>query len=395
MRAGIDKRAMLLLSSGHLATDFANGALPALLPYFKDRFGLSYTLAALLMLASTASSSVIQPLFGLWSDRHGALWLLPTGVLLAGAGIAAAADASSYGLVFVLVVVSGLGVAAYHPEGSKFAAYVSGRRRASGMSAFSIGGNIGYALGPICAGVVVAAWGLRGGWLLVVPCVVVAAMLVWRHRYLASFAPDRELARRSAAGEDDTRALWLLLGVIAFRSCAWFGLLTFLPLWEVSLGHSKSYGNHLLALMLVTGGLGTIAAGPAADRFGRRFVLLVSLVVTPVLIAAFIVFGGVAGAVCLALVGPCVIGTFGVTAVMSQEYLPTRIGMASGLSLGMSIGLGGIAAVALGAVADAVDLRTAMWVAAAAPVVAIALAVRLPSVSRSSVRLIDPSVNVT
>jgi FSR family fosmidomycin resistance protein-like MFS transporter len=218
-------------------------------------------------------------------------------------------------------------------------------------------------------------------------------MLVWRHGYLASFAPDRDHVRRTA-GEDDTRALWLLLGVIAFRACAWFGLLTFVPLWEVSLGHSKSYGNHLLALMLLVGGIGTIAAGPAADRFGRRLVLLLSLVATPLLIAAFIVLGGVIGAVCLALVGPCVIGTFGVTAVMSQEYLPTRIGMASGLSIGMSVGLGGIAAVVLGAVADAVDLRTAMWVAAAAPLAAIALAVLLPTAPRSSVRLTDPSVNV-
>src|SRR5436309_14355137 len=100
---------MALLSSGHLATDFANGTLPALSPCFADRFDLSYTLAALLMLASAASSSVIQPLFGLWSDRHGALWLLPAGVLVAGAGIAAAADAPSYAWVFALVVTSGLG----------------------------------------------------------------------------------------------------------------------------------------------------------------------------------------------------------------------------------------------------------------------------------------------
>jgi FSR family fosmidomycin resistance protein-like MFS transporter len=393
--AGIDKRAMILLSSGHLATDFANGALPALIPYFKDRFDLSYTLAALLMLASTASSSVVQPLFGLWSDRHGALWLLPSGVLVAGVGIAAAADAPSYGLVFLLVVVSGLGIAAYHPEGSKFAAYASGERRASGMSAFSIGGNVGYALGPICAGLAVASLGLRGGWLLVVPCVAVAALLVRRHGYLASFAPDRDAARGAAAGEDDTRSLVLLLGVIAFRSCAWFGLLTFVPLWEVSLGHTKSYGSHLLALMLLAGGVGTIAAGPAADRFGRLRVLLVSLVATPLLIAGFIVFGGAVGAACLALVGPCVVGTFGVTAVMSQEYLPARIGMASGLAIGMSVGLGGIAAVVLGAVADAVDLRSAMWVAAAAPLVAIGLALFLPAAQRRPVRLVDPSVNVT
>src|SRR4051812_25458742 len=129
MRSEIDRRAMLLLSGGHLATDFANGALPALLPYFKERFALSYTLAALLMLASAASSSVIQPLFGLWSDARGALWLAPAGVAVAGAGIALAADAPSYWLVVVLVLVSGIGVAAFHPEGSKFAAYVSGRRR--------------------------------------------------------------------------------------------------------------------------------------------------------------------------------------------------------------------------------------------------------------------------
>ena len=146
MRERIDTRAMSLLSSGHLATDFANGALPALLPFLKDRFSLSYTLVALLMLSSHVSSSLLQPLFGLWSDRRGALWLLPAGVALAGSGIALGAAAPSYALVVLCVLVSGIGVAAFHPEGSKFAAYTSGGKRASGMSYFSIGGNVGYAL---------------------------------------------------------------------------------------------------------------------------------------------------------------------------------------------------------------------------------------------------------
>src|SRR5436309_7787273 len=141
------------------------------------------------MLASTVSSSVVQPLFGLWSDRRGAIWLLPVGVGLAGLGIALAADAPSYWTCLGLVVLSGIGVAAYHPEGSKFAAYASGRRRASGMSAFSVGGNVGFALGPIVAGALVAAFGLRGGLLLVVPGALVAALLVASRRYLGSFAP--------------------------------------------------------------------------------------------------------------------------------------------------------------------------------------------------------------
>jgi FSR family fosmidomycin resistance protein-like MFS transporter len=384
MRREIDRRAMLLLSSGHLATDFANGALPALLPYFKERFGLSYTFAALLVLASTASSSVIQPLFGLWSDRHGALWLAPTGIALGGAGIALAADAGSYWLVFGLVVVSGLGVAAFHPEGSKFAAYTSGRRRASGMAAFSVGGNIGYALGPVVAGALVGAFGLRGGLLLVLPCAAAAATFVRARRYLGSFAPGaaRAGAPHPEHMQSSPRALTLLLAAIALRSLAWFGLITFVPLWEVSLGHSKSDGSHLLALMLAVGAAGTLVAGPAADRFGRRPVLLTSMFATPPLISGFILLGGVGGAVCLALVGAFVIGTFGVTMVMSQEYLPNRIGMASGLSIGFAIGLGGIGAVILGAIADAVDLRTALWTAAAASLLAAVLATRLPSPAR-------------
>src|SRR4051812_25673296 len=133
---------MALLSSGHFATDFSNGALPALLPFLRDRFALSYLAVGAVILASQASSSLIQPLFGLWSDRRGAMWLLPAGVAVAGVGIALAADAPSYWLVLLLVLVSGLGGAPFHPEGSKFAGFVSGRERAGGMSGFSVGGEI-------------------------------------------------------------------------------------------------------------------------------------------------------------------------------------------------------------------------------------------------------------
>ena len=117
-------------------------------------------MAGLAILASAASSSLIQPLFGAWSDRRGAIWLLPTGVAVAGIGIALAAASPSYWLVLLLVLISGLGVAAFHPEGSKFAAYASGNRRASGMCYFSVGGNLGYALGPIVTTPLVVAFGL-------------------------------------------------------------------------------------------------------------------------------------------------------------------------------------------------------------------------------------------
>ncbi len=369
---------MALLSSGHLATDFANGALPALLPFLKERFSLSYTAVGAVVLASQASSSLIQPLFGLWSDRRGAMWLLPAGVALAGIGIALAADAPSYWLVILLVLVSGVGVAAFHPEGSKFAGFVSGKKRASGMAWFSVGGNLGYALGPIATTALIASLGLRGGLVVAAPCLVVAAAIVAGSPYLRAFMPEPS-AGRARAGEDDPGAMKLLLGVIALRSVAWFGLITFVPLWEVSLGHSKSHGNHLLAVMLFAGGMGTLLLGPIADRVGRRPVLLGSVVATGPLMLVFVLAGGIPGAVALALIGACVVGTFGVTMVMGQEYMPRHVGTASGLVIGLSVGLGGVAAVGLGRLADATSLRTALFVAAVAPMLAVALAVMLPS----------------
>jgi FSR family fosmidomycin resistance protein-like MFS transporter len=378
VRAEIDTRAMAALSTGHLAVDFAGGALPAMLPFLVEKYDLSYTLAAGLILASALAGSIVQPLFGLWSDRRGAVWLLPVGVAVGGIGMALAALSPAYGWVLVFIVVSGLGTAAYHPEGSKFAAYVSGARRASGMSLFSIGGNLGYSLGVIVTTAVVVALGVRGAAFVAVPTVMVAAMLLVVTPYLLSFAPASRKTVEPGAGEDRIGAMALLLGIVTIRSVAWFGLITFVPLYEVSIGNSKGYGNTLLSFMLLSGALGTLIAGPAADRFGRRPILLVSSLVISPAIAVFLGVGGVAGTIALVAVGMAVVGTFSVTMVMSQEYMPRHIGMASGLSIGFSIGLGGIAAVALGALADSVDLSTALWVCAAAPLLGAALTLLLP-----------------
>jgi FSR family fosmidomycin resistance protein-like MFS transporter len=291
----------------------------------------------------------------------------------------------------LLVLISGVGSAAYHPEGSKFAGYVSGRKRASGMAWFSIGGNLGFALGPIATTAVVAGFDLRGGLILAVPAVLVAAGFLVGAPYLRGFAPEPGTPR-APTGSDDPFAMKLLLGVVALRSVAWFGLVTFVPLWEVSLGHSKSHGNHLLALMLFAGGVGTLALGPLADRFGRRSVLLGSVFATGPLVLVFVLVGGVVGAIALALVGVSVVGTFGVTMVMGQEYMPRHVGTASGLVIGLSVGLGGVAAVGLGRLADMTSLRTALFVAAAAPLLASVLALLLPS-ARGRQRL-EPATEI-
>ena len=376
---GVDRRGIAALSSGHLATDLAQGALPALLPFLVVKFDLSYTMAAGLVLAATVSSSVIQPAFGLWSDARGALWLLPAGVALAGVGMALAAVAPSYPLVLLAVLASGVGVAAYHPEGSKFASYVSGKRRASGMSLFSVGGNLGFAAGPLLATGAVLALGLEGGLLIALPGLVVAAVLLAVRPYLSEFAPGGEQAREQRpAGPAETKGMTLLLAIVGLRSVAHMGLFTFVPLWEVANGNGEAYGTAVLGAFLFSGAVGTLLAGPLADRFGRRRVVVWSFVAATPLILVYVVVGGVVGAVALGLSGVAVIGTFGVTLVMSQEYMPGRVGMASGLSIGLAIGLGGVAALILGALADAVDLETALLATAAGPALALVLALLLP-----------------
>ena len=372
---------MTALSGGHLAVDFASGSVPALIPFMTTRFHLGYALSAMLLLAATASSSLVQPLFGLWSDRRGALWLIPGGAVLAAVGVAGAAVAPVYPLVLLLVLVGGLGVAAFHPEGAKFAAYASGRKRASGMSYFNSGGNVGYALGAFATGQLVVWLGLVGGVVAMVPVLVVSVALARMVPYLARLEPGAD-AVEYRQGVDRPRAMAMLGAVIALRSVSWFTLLAFVPLWVVSLGHSKADGNRLLFLMLVAGAAGTLVLGPVADRIGLRKTLVITQALLTPLILVFVFVGGLPGVVALVLVGVCVVGTFGVTMVLSQLYLPRRVGLASGLSVGLAMGIGGVAAVVLGAVADAIDLKTALAVSALAPAFGVIACLRLPAPDR-------------
>jgi FSR family fosmidomycin resistance protein-like MFS transporter len=292
--------------------------------------------------------------------------------------MALAAVAPSYPLLLLAVLLSGLGVAAFHPGGAKFASHVSGARRASGMAVFSVGGNVGFAIGPVLGAALVVALGLEGGLLLAIPGLVVAAVLVREGRYLGRFAGGDGDSVTGPRGPDHPRALALLLVVVALRSVAHYGLFTFVPLWEVSQGASEERGTVLLSLFLFAGAIGTLVGGPLADRFGRRVVLVVTHAVTVPLVIVYVLVGGIAGDVALVLAGAAVISTFGITVVLSQEYWPSRIATAAGLSVGLAIGLGGIFAISLGAVADSVDLETAMLAMVAGPALAAVLALGLP-----------------
>jgi FSR family fosmidomycin resistance protein-like MFS transporter len=371
---------MAILSAGHLFTDIAQGSIPALLPFLISKDHLSYAAASALVLAATISSSLIQPLFGHVSDRLSLPWLMPLGPALGGLGVALAGLAPTYALTFAAIVLSGVGVASFHPEGSRFANYASGARRASGMSLFSVGGNVGFALGPVLVTPLMLAFGLHGTVFVLIPTWVMAALLLRELPRLKSFRTDLVAGRVQRADEHEAWGPFALLaGVIALRSFVYFGLVTFIPLYYVADLHAgKALGNAALSAMLLGGAAGTLAGGPLADRFGRRAVLAGSMLLIPPLVAAFLLSGPVLAVFFAALAGAATIATFAVTIVMGQEYLPGRLGVASGVTIGLSIGLGGVGAPLLGLLGDAQGLRAVFESVAALPLLALALTFALP-----------------
>jgi MFS transporter, FSR family, fosmidomycin resistance protein len=372
---------MSVLSAGHLFTDLNQGAVAALLPFLVTERGLSLAAAGTLVLAATVSSSVVQPLFGTFSDNRPLPALMTLGVLFAGIGMALVGVVPSYPLILLCIVLSGIGVAAFHPEAARFANYVSGARRARGMSFFSVGGNAGFALGPALTTPLVLAFGLPGTLFLALPAAVMAAVIFSEMPRMLGFHPEED----ESGGVEPVEAPehWgpfaRMVGIVTVRSFVYFGLVAFVASYYGRvLGTSPAFGNAALTVMLTSGAVGTLLMGPLADRFGRRAVVASSMVLLPPLIYGFTLAGPYLGMTLLALVGAVTVGTFGVTVVMGQEYLPGRIGLAAGITMGFSIGLGGLGAPLLGLLADHAGLSVTMLVIGALPVLGLILALTLP-----------------
>ncbi len=378
MPAKVDRRVMADLWLGHLTTDLTAGALPAVLVFLKPLLHLSYTKAGAVVLVATVTSSIAQPIFGRWADRHTTTWLVPVGVAASAAGMAVAPLADTYLWLLLAVSISGLGVGIFHPESMKLARHASGSRRASGIALFQTGGNLGIALGPLLAGVALTAWGSGGGTFLLVPGVLVTLLLLFDFASLGHVRRAGHERALETTAIDQLTPFRVLLVTVALRSVAYYGLFTFVPLWEVARGHTRGYGTALLSLVLFGGALGTLCSGPLAERYGEKVVLAGGLALSPIFVALFVLTNGTVSAVAVVLAGATIVSGFGLTTFMGQEYLPSKIATASGLTVGLTMGLGGVAAVFLGVVADAVNLRDALLVTAVAPAIGAVVALWLP-----------------
>jgi len=373
---------LFLLSFGHMCTDIVQGALPALLPYLKDCFSLSYAATGSILLAAHLTSSVIQPLFGYFTDRRPFPILLSVGCLVSGIGIALIPRAPSLPWLFAFVIFMGLGTAAFHPEGFKATACIASVKRATGMSFFSVGGNLGFAIGAPAAIFLVSRWGLPGASALILPAAVAAALFVPALPHIRKRISEVS-ARPPIPVDNGVRrpmyAVSLIVLIVVFRSWTQLGLAAFLPfLYREELTRNPEFVATLLFLFLGAGAVGTLAGGPIADRIGHRKMLFLSMSLQVPLIFLFLSATGWAVFALAAAVGATIVSTFSVTIVMAQEIFPLRMATASGTIAGFAIGTGGIGVTLLGVVADRYGVPTAVHLINLLPVFGALLAAMLP-----------------
>ena len=369
-----------LLALGHLVIDLNQGSFSAILPFLKVEHGLSYSQVAMTVLVMSLTSSMIQPLFGYLSDQTARRWLLPIAVVLSGAGLALIGLAPSYLAVLALVVVTGIGAAAWHPEGYKTATGVAGARKATAIGWFSLGGNVGIALGPPVITTLVTTLGLAATLGMLAPSLMMVALLVAAIPLLARETPAPRVTSVSTRGVNMPGAMALLILVVALRSWTTLGFTTFVPFFYIDvLKQDPRLVGPLLFVYLGAGALGSVFAGPIADRWGiRPFMRWVLLAALPFGVL-FMLTDGLLRFVMLGIFGMIMTGSFSVSVVLAQAYLPRNAGMASGLIVGFASGTGALAVTVLGVLADSYGVTIALWISALMPLAGFAASRYLPA----------------
>ncbi len=380
----MDKKKISLVSLGHLSCDVNGGALPAILPFLRTHYGLTYQATGGLMFAYSCLSSIIQPLFGLMADRLSKPWLIPLGVFLAGMGLAAVGFMSSYWAIFAAIGLSGVGAALFHPEGARFANKVSGKSKGTGMSIFSIGGNAGFVIGPLLATFFLSWLGMPGTFIFGLLATVMASILLLlimrmvapeaaaaaqRTATAAYGAPQAGTQGKDASGQpggatpdaeggeapqNNWHEFSKLTGAIIARSILFVGFNTFIPLyWVNGFGQSKTAGAVALTIFCTFGVASNILGGVLADRHGFRVIVRLGFaLMTPAVLAFGLLPNLYAAYALLPLLGFVLYAPFSSLVVLGQTYLARNIGFASGITLGLATSLGGIFAPLLGWIAD-------------------------------------------
>ncbi len=370
-----------LLALSHLTIDAYSSFFSPLLPLLVLKLHLSLTLVGTLVALASLSSSFAQPLFGLISDRMRRPWFVAFGPLVAALFMSALGMAPSYAALVAVLMLAGLGVAAFHPQAASLASEVS-PRRGMAMAFFVSGGTLGFSAGPLFAVGIVGAFGLDHTWLAAIPGLVVTVLLLaWFTRVRPR---PRHLTRRPplSALRPVLRPLALLYFAVVSRSAVSYGFMTFLPLYLHARGYGLGQSGLIVSLYLLLGALGGFFGGWLADRWGGRRVIVASFIGSAPLYFAFLFLPDALALPCL-VVGSFVLqASLPVNVVLGQELAPQHSSTISSLLMGAAWGLGALLIGPVGAVADHRGLRTALLTLTCLLAAGLACALSLPNLRR-------------
>jgi FSR family fosmidomycin resistance protein-like MFS transporter len=321
------------------------------------------TKAAVLVSAFTISSSMMQPIFGFFLDRKGKRWLAYIGTLWMAIMLSLTGIVHSYAVLVTLAGLAGMGTAAFHPQASTMVNILSGDRKALILSGFVAFGNMGYALGPLILVPLFQAFGLGVTPFTVIPGILVTVLLFF-------FTPNDRLIKPNELSFTEVfqsirlaaRELFAIIGVIAIRSMAFTGLITFLPLYFKSRNLSNISIGYMVTTMLFSGVFGGILGGYLSDNYGRKPLIVFSLMISTPLLFAFFLSDGALRIVFMILAGATLLSSISVTVVAAQEAIPNNKAFAAGLSMGFAGGVGGLAVILVGRIADIWGMPTALAV---------------------------------
>lgn len=379
-----DKTCNYLTMIGHTCSDINQGALSAILPFLVVGGGYSYMEATMLLFASNVASAIIQPLFGWLGDKKPRPWFMALGVFLAGLGMAGIGYAPNYALVVTSSLVSGLGIAMFHPEGGRVSNLAAGEKKGRGMSVFAVGGNIGFFVGPILCATFLTAFGLRGTAVFLVPAILCAVLLLAFNKRFVALGCAADAAATGNQAREHKGLFAAVLSIMSLRSVLAYGLMAFIPLFLVgNLGQSEAFSSLAISLFSVAGAAATFTSGFVSEKIGPIRLLIVCSALAAAGIAAFTFSTSVGVAIVLTLFLAIVIDVcYPSTVALGMEYLPAHLGMASGLSYGVAVCFGGVAEPFLGLAGDNIGLVPVMFILAGVACVTLVLSVVLKKLDR-------------
>lgn len=371
---------ILLMAGAHMMVDGYGNIFAPMLPLLIPRLGISLAAAGTLTMLFQLAASVSQVGFGHLADRWRPRVLVTVGPIVAVTVLSLIGLATSTTMLAVILLVGGLGCAAFHPPAAALAHRLGGDRQGLAMSVYITGGTLGFALGPLLFAPVAGHFGLEWTPLLAIPGLAVVAFFLSR-------VPPIPLPRTTSGGFSALRPyakpLALLYTIVVLRTLTSLGFATFVPVMLTRRGLSVGQAGAAVALYLLGSGIGGFFGGPAADRYGARRVIAWSLVASCPFLVAAPFLSGAAFVIVLAIGGLFLQSTLPVNVTFGQALAPVSAATVSSLMMGFAWGTGGLSVPFVGLVADRIGIEHTLAGLALVPLLASAVALALPPHARA------------